>query len=82
MSSNTKKPPQSARTQGAYSKSFSKNDTILNALAEGSLTRFDAEQLGDHCLPSTISASHRMLGYLLALPHTSNGIWTLVQVDI
>ena len=35
MSSNTKKPPQSARTQGAYSKTFSKNDTILNALAEG-----------------------------------------------
>ena len=55
MSSNTKKPPQSARTQGANNKSVSKNNTILNALVEGSLTRFDAEQLGDHCLPSTIS---------------------------
>ncbi len=34
MSSNTKKPPQSARTQGANNKSVSKNDTIVNALAE------------------------------------------------
>ena len=56
MSSNTKKPPQSARTQGANNKSVSKNDTILNALAEAPLTRFGAEQLGDYCLPSTISA--------------------------
>ena len=56
MSSNTKKPPQSARTQGANIKTVSKNNTILNALVEGSLTRFDAERLGDHYLPSTISA--------------------------
>ena len=56
MNSNTKKPPQSARTQGANNKTVSKNNTILNALVEGSLTRFDAERLGDHCLPSTISA--------------------------
>ena len=56
MSSNTKKPPQSARTQGANNKSVSKNDTIVNALAEAPLTRFGAEQLGDYCLPSTISA--------------------------
>jgi len=56
MSSNTKKPPRSARTQGANNKSVSKNDTILNALAEAPLTRFGAEQLGDHCLNSTISA--------------------------
>ena len=56
MSSNTKKPPQSARTQGANIRTVSKNNTILNALVEGSLTRFDAEQLGGHCLPSTISA--------------------------
>ena len=55
MSSNTKKPPQSARTQGANIKTVSKNDTILNALVETPLTRFDAEQLGDHCLNSTIS---------------------------
>jgi hypothetical protein len=55
MSSNTKKPPQSARTQEANIKTVSKNNTIMVALAEGSLTRFDAERLGDHCLPSTIS---------------------------
>ena len=55
MSINTKKPPQSARTQGANIKTVSKNDTILNALVEIPLTRFDAEQLGDHCLNSTIS---------------------------
>jgi hypothetical protein len=55
MSINTKKPPQSARTQGANIKTVSKNDTILNALVETPLTRFDAEQLGDHCLNSTIS---------------------------
>jgi hypothetical protein len=30
---------------------------ILSALVEGRrLTRFGAEQLGDHCLPSTVSA--------------------------
>ena len=51
-----KKPPQSARTQGANNKSVSKNNTILNALVETPLTRFDAEGLGDHCLNSTISA--------------------------
>ena len=56
MSSNSRKPPQSARTQGANRKTVSKNNTILNARVEGSLTRFDAERLGDHCLPSTISA--------------------------
>ena len=51
-----KKPPLSARTKEANIKTVSKNNNILNALVEGSLTRFDAEQLGDHCLPSTISA--------------------------
>jgi|TARA_B110000003_G_C16129407_1_gene331099 hypothetical protein len=56
MSINTKKPPQSDRTQGANKKTVSKNNTIMVALVEGSLTRFDAEGLGDHCLNSTISA--------------------------
>jgi hypothetical protein len=55
MSSNTKKPPLSARTKEANIKTVSKNNTIMVALAERSLTRFDAERLGDHCLPSTIS---------------------------
>ena len=66
MSSNTKKPPQSARTQGANIKTVSKNDTILNALVETPLTRFDAEQLGDHCLNSTISGLSKQHG--LELP--------------
>ena len=56
MTVKNKKPPQSARTQGANNKSVSKNNTILNALVETPLTRFDAEGLGDHCLNSTISA--------------------------
>ena len=55
MTVKNKKPPQSARTQGANNKSVSKNNTILNALVETPLTRFDAEGLGDHCLNSTIS---------------------------
>jgi hypothetical protein len=34
---------------------------ILSALIDGRrLTRFDAEQLGDHCLPSTVSALQRL----------------------
>ena len=34
-----------------------KRARILAAFIEGrELTRFDAEQLGDHCLPSTVSA--------------------------
>jgi hypothetical protein len=33
---------------------------ILAALARGEqLTRFDAEKLGDHCLPSTVSSLER-----------------------
>jgi len=50
-----KKPPLSARTKEANIKTVSKNNTILNALVETPLTRFDAEGLGDHCLNSTIS---------------------------
>ena len=55
MTVKNKKPPVSARTKEANIKTVSKNNTIMVALAEGSLTRFDAERLGDHCLPSTIS---------------------------
>ena len=55
MKTDNKKPLVSDRTQGANIKAVTENDTIMNALAEGSLTRFDAERLGDHCLPSTIS---------------------------
>ena len=55
MTVKNKKPLVSDRTQGANITAVTENDTIMNALAEGSLTRFDAERLGDHCLPSTIS---------------------------
>ncbi len=35
----------------------SKRERVLWALVDGQrLTRFDAERLGDHCLPSTVSA--------------------------
>ena len=45
----------SARTKEVKKGALSKNNTIMNALVEKPLTRFQAEQLGDHCLPSTIS---------------------------
>ena len=66
MTVKNKKPLVSDRTQGANIKAVTKNDTIMNALAEVSLTRFDAEQLGDHCLPSTISGLSKQHG--LELP--------------
>jgi hypothetical protein len=50
-----KKPPVSARTQRANTKSVTKNDTIMSELVERPLNRFEAEKIGDHCLPSTIS---------------------------
>ena len=56
MTVKNKKPPVSARTKEVKKGTLSKNNTILNALVETPLTRFDAEQLGEHCLPSTISA--------------------------
>lgn len=36
--------------------------TILKALEHGSLNRFEAERLGDHCLNSTVSKL-RQMGY-------------------
>lgn len=56
MDNDNKKPPVSARTKEAKKGALSKNNTILNALVDTPLTRFDAEGLGDHCLNSTISA--------------------------
>ena len=55
MDNYNKKPPVSARTKEVKKGALSKNNTIMNALVEKPLTRFQAEQLGDHCLPSTIS---------------------------
>ncbi len=34
---------------------MNKYETIAEALTKGSLNRFEAEQLGDHCLNTTVS---------------------------
>ncbi|WP_028354853.1 helix-turn-helix domain-containing protein [Bordetella petrii] len=34
---------------------MTKKDSILAALRERSLNRFEAERMGDHCLPTTIA---------------------------
>ena len=57
-----KKPPVSARTQRANTKSVTKNDTIMSELVERPLNRFEAEKIGDHCLPSTIACLTRLHG--------------------
>ena len=66
MTSNKKKPSGSGKQLRAKKNILSKNNTIMIALVEAPLTRFDAEQLGDHCLPSTISALSNQHG--LELP--------------
>jgi len=43
---------------------ITKQSTILEALRDGSLNRFDAERIGDHCLHSTVSEL-RSKGYLI-----------------
>ena len=49
----------------AAAHSFSKQSRILaHLLAGNSLNRFEAERLGDHCLPSTISALASRYGVL------------------
>jgi hypothetical protein len=54
--SNKKKPPGSGKSQRVYLRTGSKEFTIIQHLLSGkSLHRFEAEGLGDHCLPSTIS---------------------------
>jgi len=55
LDNDNKKPPVSARTKEVKKGALSKNNTIMSELVERPLTRFDAEPLGDHCLPSTIS---------------------------
>jgi len=53
---NKKKPSGSGKQQRAYPIQGSKEFTIIQHLLLGnSLHRFEAEALGDHCLPSTIS---------------------------
>ena len=66
MSSNKKKPSGSGKQLRAKKNILNKNNTIMNALVEAPLTRFDAEHLGDHCLNSTVSSLSRQHG--LELP--------------
>ena len=66
MDNDNKKPPVSARTKEVKKGALSKNNTIMSELVERPLTRFDAEPLGDHCLPSTISGLSSQHG--LAFP--------------
>ena len=58
-----KKPSGSAKQQRAYPIQGSKEFTIIHHLLLGnSLHRFEAEGLGDPCLPSTISIIARKYG--------------------
>jgi len=60
---NNKKPSGSGKQQKAYLRTGSKEFTIIQHLLLGdSLHRFEAEALGDHCLPSTISTISRKYG--------------------
>ena len=60
---NKKKPSGSAKQQRACPIQGSKEFTIIYHLLLGnSLHRFEAEGLGDHCLPSTISTISRKYG--------------------
>ena len=60
---NNKKPSGSPKSQKVYLRTGSKEFTIIQYLLLGnSLHRFEAETLGDHCLPSTISIIARKYG--------------------
>lgn len=60
---NNKKPSGSGKQQKAYLRTGPKEFTIIQHLLLGdSLHRFEAEALGDHCLPSTISTISRKYG--------------------
>ena len=62
MGVNKKKPPVSAKIEGAKNKILNKNNTIMNELVTRPLNRFQAEEIGDHCLPSTISSLKTLHG--------------------
>ncbi len=60
---NNKKPSGSGKQQKVHLRTGSKEFTIIQYLLLGnSLHRFEAETLGDHCLPSTISIIARKYG--------------------
>jgi len=62
MGVNKKKPPVSAKIEGAKNKILNKNNTIMGILYQRPLHRFQAEVEGDHCLPSTISSLKTLHG--------------------
>ena len=62
MKTDNKKPLVSVRTQGANKNTVRKNHTIMNELVIRPLNRFQAEEIGDHCLPSTISSLKTLYG--------------------
>jgi hypothetical protein len=80
---NNKKPSGSGKQQRAYPIQGSKEFTIIEYLHSGrSLHRFQAETLGDHCLPTTISTISRK--YALEIPRETiqirNRFGTLTHV--
>lgn len=62
MTVKNKKPPVSTKIEGANKKSVTKNNTIMGILLAQPLNRFQAEEEGDHCLPSTISGLSKIHG--------------------
>lgn len=69
----------------AAAHTFSKQSRILaHLLAGNSLNRFEAERLGDHCLPSTISALASRYGVLFQnepehVPNRFGGVTRVVR---
>ena len=63
--SNNKKTPGSPKSQGlSYLKEGTKYSNIIDVFQSGkSLNRFEAEELGDHCLHSTVSTLVNKLGF-------------------
>ena len=80
---NKKKPSGSAQHQRVYPIQGTKEFNIIQYMRLGnSLHRFQAEALGDHCLPSTISTISRKYG--LEIPRkmikVNNRFGTLTDV--
>ena len=60
---NKKKPSSSPKSKRAHQKIGTKKFNIIQHFLKGlSLNRFEAEELGDHCLHSTVSTLVNKLG--------------------
>jgi len=60
---NKKKPSGSPKSQRVHQKIGTKKFNIIQHFLKGlSLNRFEAEELGDHCLHSTVSTLFNKLG--------------------